>query len=187
MIGERRSMHMSIWLGSRRICASWTAEIIIGWVGFTIMPWLLAPIDTKQIDCSFKESKINHFPRCNRVLEKNNMLHSNRWMRIKKFYRRIFTNIFAASKSNVRLINETGRNCVSFGDGDLKWNNGEVKFARMGKLIYSTCQWHRARTRPSWEPSLSTFSRIICLALGTISKIDCWRVISVTKSDPPVL
>jgi hypothetical protein len=36
-----------------------------------------------------------------------------------KFYRRILTNILAASKSNLTSIEDVGRKCVSFGGTDL--------------------------------------------------------------------
>ncbi len=189
VICDRRSAHKSIWSGMSIICASRVPKIIIGWTESTIIPWLLAPIETKQIDWSFKESNINHLPRRNRVLlkrKKNSRIFQVILWITKKFYRRILTKIFAASKSKMRLIDETGRKCVSFVGGDLNEELEEIDL-RSNWITYSTFQAHLARTRPRWEPSFSIFSRIICLAFGTISKIDSRRAISVTKSDPPVL
>ncbi len=68
VICDRRSAHKSIWSGKSIICASCVPKIIICWTESTIIPWLLAPIETKQIDWLFKESNINHLPRRNRVL-----------------------------------------------------------------------------------------------------------------------
>lgn len=182
-----RSAHRSIWSGRSIICASRTPKIIICWTESTIIPWLLAPIETKQIDWSFSASNMNHLPRRNRVLFKINSSISRKSKLIfKSIYRRIFKKTFAASRSNVRWIDGIERKCVSFVWDVLNIEN-EPRKKNIDLYSYSAVHAHRARTRPSWEPSFSIFSWISFLAFGTISKIDSRRDISVTNSDPPVL
>ena len=102
---DMRAVHRSICSGRSMIWASRTPETMICWVESTIIPWFVAPVGTKQIDWSCRESNMNHWPRRNRVLR----IRRHSQVRLDMARERVFLTEESWQRSSQRLDRESDR------------------------------------------------------------------------------